>query len=142
MITANYLITHIRDYNILFQELDIDINTRTIILLKGELGVGKTTFIKQFLITQFDYHEATSPTFGIINTYNVDNINFYHYDLYRINNATELDEIGLYNNLDLDGVHFIEWPEIIPEKLIKPNIVISFQVVDQQRLISIIFNNE
>ena len=142
MIRENYLITDIGDYNILFQYLEIDINTRSIILLKGDLGAGKTTFIKQFLTTQYNYHEATSPTFGIVNTYNIDNNNIYHYDLYRINNVTELDEIGLYNNLDLDGIHFIEWPEIIPKELIKPDIVISFQIVEQQRLISVIFNNE
>ena len=142
MITANYLITHIRDYNILFQVLNFDIKTKAIILLKGDLGAGKTTFIKQFLITQHNFDETTSPTFGIINTYDINNRNIYHYDLYRINNTTELDEIGLYNNLDLDGLHFIEWPEIIPKKLIKPNMIISFQVVEQQRLISVIINNE
>ena len=66
----------------------------------------------------------------------------FHYDLYRINNVSELDEIGLYDNLETKAVHFIEWPEIIPQKLINANLIISFEIIDQYRLISIENINE
>ena len=84
-----------------------------------------------------NFDEVTSPTFGIINTYLTSNISIFHYDLYRVKELSELDDIGLFNNLELDGLHLIEWPEIIPEKLIKPNITVSLQVVDNHRLVSI-----
>ena len=50
---------------------------------------------------------------------------------------SELDEIGFYDNLETEAVHFIEWPEIIPQKLINANFIISFEIIDQYRLISI-----
>ena len=61
----------------------------------------------------------------------------YHYDLYRINETSELEEIGLYDNLELEGLHLIEWPEIIPKEFIQPSMIISFQVINNHRMISI-----
>ena len=50
---------------------------------------------------------------------------------------SELDEIGFYDNLETEAVHFIEWPEIIPLKLINTNFIISFEIIDQYRLMSV-----
>ena len=104
--------------------------------MKGQLGSGKTTFVKELLLHKYKFNDVNSPTFGIINTYNIKENLIYHYDLYRINNVSELDEIGFYDNLETEAVHFIEWPEIIPQKLISANFIISFEIIDQYRLIS------
>ena len=137
MKNRNYLIPLIKNYPCLFRELDLKFGRKTIILLKGQLGSGKTTFVKELLFHKYKFNDANSPTFGIINTYNIKENLIFHYDLYRINNISELDEIGLYDNLEIEAVHFIEWPEIIPQKMINSNFTISFEILAQYRLISV-----
>ena len=61
----------------------------------------------------------------------------YHYDLYRIIKPAELNDIGLYDNLEVDALHFIEWPEMIPKQISRPNIIIDFQSLPKERIISI-----
>jgi tRNA A37 threonylcarbamoyladenosine biosynthesis protein TsaE len=68
--------------------------------------------------------------------------NIYHYDLYRITKSNELYDIGFYDNLETNTVHFIEWPEIIPKKMCSPNIIINFQSLITDRIISIDAINE
>ena len=142
MKNRNYLVPFIKTYPHLFRELNLNFGKKTIILLKGQLGSGKTTFVKELLFHKYKFSDVNSPTFGIINTYNIKENLIFHYDLYRINNVSELDEIGLYDNLETKAVHFIEWPEIIPQKLINANLIISFEIIDQYRLISIENINE
>ena len=142
MKNRNYLVPFINNYSSIFTELNLNFDKKTIVLLKGQLGSGKTTFVKELLIHKYKFNDANSPTFGIINTYNIKENLVFHYDLYRVNKLSELDEIGLYDNLEIEAVHFIEWPEIIPQKLINANFVISFEIIDQQRLISIQSSDE
>ena len=137
MRTRNYLVPFIENYPLIFRELNLDFSKKTIILLKGQLGSGKTTFVKELLLHEYQFGDVNSPTFGIINTYNIKEKLIFHYDLYIINNVSELDEMGLYDNLETKAVHLIEWPEIIPQKLINANFIISFEIIDQYRLISI-----
>ena len=137
MRNRNYLVPFIKNYPPIFRELNLNFGKKTIILLKGQLGSGKTTFVKELLSYKYKFNDVNSPTFGIINSYNISKNLIFHYDLYRINNASELDEIGFYDNLETEAVHFIEWPEIIPLKLINANFIISFEILDQYRLISI-----
>ena len=132
-----YLVPFIKNYPSIFRELNLNFGKKTIILLKGQLGSGKTTFVKELLFYKYKFNDVNSPTFGIINTYNIKENFIFHYDLYRINNVSELDEIGFFDNLETEAVHFIEWPEIIPQKLINTNFIISFEIIDQYRLISI-----
>ncbi len=105
--------------------------------MKGELGSGKTTFIRQLLADKYDFHNTSSPTFGLINTYNIHNKLIFHYDLYRVDKELELNEIGIYDNLEIEAIHFIEWPEVIPSNFIRPDMTISFEMMDEYRLISI-----
>lgn len=82
-----------------------------IILLDGDLGAGKTVFVKGVT----DYFSAgkaiaISPTFLIVNVYETDPV-IYHFDLYRINDVEELDSIGAEEYLYGEGISFVEWPE-------------------------------
>mgnify|MGYP001227378871 CR=1 FL=1 len=91
-----------------------------VLLLNGELGVGKTTFIKYLincLQSKFKQKktEVPSPTFNIVYEYKVKNLIVQHYDLYRIKDHNELQNIGLYENMK-DTLTLIEWPEIIKQK--------------------------
>ena len=91
-----------------------------IIFFYGEMGVGKTTFIR-YLINEFQKKnsitltEVTSPTFNIMNEYYINQIKINHYDLFRIKSFQETKNLGLFENR-LDSINLIEWPQIIDEK--------------------------
>ena len=137
MPNKNYLIKDLGDYESLFKNMNLCKNNRTVIFLKGELGSGKTTFVQKYLKYKYAFTNTSSPTFGIVNTYLINNIMIYHYDLYRIIKPAELNDIGFYDNLESNALHFIEWPEIIPKQISKPNIIINFQSLSKERIISI-----
>ncbi len=94
-----------------------------VVLLHGEIGVGKTTFIR-YLINSLEKKnrvklgEITSPTFSILNEYEIKNITIRHYDLFRIKDSNEIKNIGIYENIE-DFITFIEWPNKIQKKIKK-----------------------
>ena len=89
-----------------------------IIILSGEVGVGKTTLIKEILRTLKVNNNVNSPTFSIINEYITrDKKIVYHIDLYRIKTIDELHSIGFFEYLDSKNLCFIEWGDIIEEIL-------------------------
>ena len=137
MTNKNYLIKNLSDYETLFKNINLYNNNRAIVFLRGELGSGKTTFVQKYLAYEYGFTNASSPTFGIVNTYPINKIMIYHYDLYRITKPAELNDIGLYDNLEANTLHFIEWPEIIPKQISRPNIIINFQSLSKERIISI-----
>ena len=95
------------------KELKTHIN-QNVVLISGEMGVGKTTLIKEFLLLNGVVDNVFSPTFSIINEYLIDSGEvIYHMDLYRINKIEELEEIGFFEYLESGNLCFIEWGEII-----------------------------
>ena len=89
-------------------------NTATIFAFYGEMGVGKTTFIKEVYNVLGVIDEVTSPTFALINEYiTQNNTQLYHFDLYRIHSIEEALQIGVEDYLESGCVCMIEWPEII-----------------------------
>ena len=137
MANKNYLVKNLDDYESLFKNINLCSNNKAVIFLKGELGSGKTTFVQKYLKYKYAFTNTSSPRFGIVNTYPINDIMIYHYDLYRITKPAELNDIGLYDNLESNALHFIEWPEIIPKQISKPNIIINFQSLSKERIISI-----
>ena len=91
-----------------------------IVYLYGEMGVGKTTFIK-YLINGFQQKnklkltEVTSPTFNILNEYQIDKIKINHFDLFRLKSVEEIKNLDLFENSS-QVITLIEWPQIIKEK--------------------------
>jgi tRNA threonylcarbamoyladenosine biosynthesis protein TsaE len=91
-----------------------------IVFLYGEMGVGKTTFIK-YLINGFQQKnklkltEVTSPTFNILNEYQIDKIKINHFDLFRLKSVEEIKNLDLFENSS-QVITLIEWPQIIKEK--------------------------
>ena len=91
-----------------------------VIFFHGEIGVGKTTFIRHLINNlQKNNHlnltEVTSPTFNLVNEYDVGNTVIQHYDLYRLTNSSEIKNIGLFENYK-EILSLIEWPEKIERK--------------------------
>ena len=101
-----------------------------IIFLYGEMGVGKTTFVK-YLINQFQIKkkiqttEITSPTFNLLNEYEVDNLVIKHYDLFRLKDESEIKNLDLFDKNE-NTIALIEWPELINKGNFKKTIDLIF----------------
>ena len=89
---------------------------QNVVLISGEMGVGKTTLIKELLSLYGVIDNVSSPTFSIINEYLIDNDEvIYHMDLYRIKDIAELENIGFFEYIKSKRTCLIEWGEIIEE---------------------------
>ena len=106
------------------------ISAGDIIFLYGEIGVGKTTFVRFFI----NYLESKngikngdvlSPTFNIVYDYDIGNIKILHYDLYRLKNYKDISQLGMFET-SKDHIKIVEWPELIELKP-KDRIDILFQ---------------
>ena len=83
-----------------------------VVFLDGDLGTGKTTLVKEIIFALGIKEKVKSPTFTIIEPYELNDKNIYHIDLYRINDPSELEIIGLREYLnESEAIIFIEWPE-------------------------------
>ena len=90
------------------------------VFLYGEMGVGKTTFVKYFIneyqkINNLIQTEITSPTFSLLNEYQVKDIRIKHYDLFRINSKEDLNNLDIFEK-DNKLITLIEWPQLIADK--------------------------
>lgn len=88
-----------------------------ILLLKGNLGAGKTTFTKFLLKNLGSKDEVSSPTYAIVNEYHTPKGKVFHFDLYRMKNIGEVYDIGMDEYLDNAQLCIIEWPEIYEDEL-------------------------
>tara|TARA_B100000929_G_scaffold121617_1_gene96384 strand:- start:3307 stop:3795 length:489 start_codon:yes stop_codon:yes gene_type:complete len=123
--------------------VEIEKNNLSVIFVSGELGVGKTTFIKGIMGGLGYENKVKSPTFSLVEIYETDFIKIFHFDLYRIKSSKELLEIGLYEYLEEESICIFEWPENGREILPKPNLDIKiehkFEGIDKRKLS---FNSE
>ena len=106
------------------------ISAGDIIFLYGEIGVGKTTFVRFFINylenkNGIKNSDVLSPTFNIVYDYNVGNIKILHYDLYRLKNYKDIFQLGMFETSN-DSIKIVEWPELI-ESRPKDRIDIQFQ---------------
>ena len=89
------------------------------VYLHGEIGAGKTTFVR-YLINEFqkinklEITEVTSPTFNLLNEYQINEIKINHYDLFRLKSAEEIKNLGLFEEIE-NTITLIEWPQMIEE---------------------------
>ena len=105
-----------------------------VIFLYGEIGVGKTTFVRG-LINNLEVEKGMvesqilSPTFNIVFDYEIKKLKIMHYDLYRLKNSTDINELGIFSEIE-DHITLIEWPELI-EKKPKNRIEMFFGYLDE-----------
>lgn len=115
------------------------LHTGDIIVLSGELGSGKTKFTQGILKFFNLEHEISSPTFTIVNEYNSDNQNIYHFDVYRLADSDEFYAIGGDEYFE-KGICIIEWGEIIKDILPDNYIQIYFskdETIENYRILDI-----
>ena len=96
------------------------ISAGDIIFLYGEIGVGKTTFVRFFINhienkNRIKNSEVLSPTFNILYDYKVGNIKILHYDLYRLKNYKDISQLGMFETSN-NSIKIVEWPELIESK--------------------------
>jgi len=114
-----------------------------IIFLYGEMGVGKTTFVKYF-INKFqknknlELSEVTSPTFNLLNEYQINDLVIKHYDLFRLKDKSEFNNLDLFEK-NINNITFIEWPQLVKkEKSIKAiELIFSYENEFNNRSIKI-----
>ena len=109
-----------KDTKLIAQKLSKFLNLGDYVYFQGEVGVGKTTFIRyliNFLQDKYsqEISEIPSPTFNIVHEYKIKDFKILHYDLYRVKNTNELDNIGIFENNE-NSLVLVEWPELIKKK--------------------------
>ena len=120
----------IKDTQNLSKKFSKIIRSGDIIFLYGEIGVGKTTFVR-YLINHLEVEnqikksDVLSPTFNIVYDYDIGKIKVHHYDLFRLKNYKDILELGMFETSE-DHIKIIEWPELIELKP-KNRIDILFQ---------------
>ena len=108
-----------------------------VIFLCGALGTGKTTWVRG-LLRGLDYSgPVKSPTYTLLEPYNLDNFNVYHFDWYRVDDVAELEFLALRDYLDGSGVCLIEWPERGLNLLPQPDCRIKFSFENNSRRLSV-----
>ncbi len=127
--------------------LSKDISFGDIYLFQGELGAGKTTYIRSLINNLHVLNNLPkptsiiSPTYPILITYELNSKQIYHYDLYRVKSLKELEELDFFENLN-NNITFIEWPEmLINLPLNKKHYLINLDMISEtKRKINISFN--
>ena len=105
------------------------------VFLYGEMGVGKTTFVKYFIneyqkINNLTQTEITSPTFSLLNEYQVKDIRIKHYDLFRINRKEDINNLDIFEK-DNKLITLLEWPQLIADKQDIKFITLTFNYLNQ-----------
>lgn len=105
------------------------------VFLYGEMGVGKTTFVKYFIneyqkINNLTQSEITSPTFSLLNEYQVKDMRIKHYDLFRINRKEDISNLDIFEK-DNKLITLIEWPQLIADKQDIKFITLTFNYLNQ-----------
>ncbi len=113
-----------------------------IVLFQGEMGSGKTTLVKALLKQMGGPDAAHSPSFSLVNEYESDEGAIYHFDLYRIDDVSEIWDMGFEDYLSSDNWLFIEWPELILDQIPSDFNKIEIQNVSElSRSLKLTINN-
>lgn len=110
------------------------------VYLQGDLGTGKTTLVRGILRGLGHTGPVRSPTYTLLEPYDLRNMRLYHLDLYRLGDPEELEYLGLRDLLDAESVLFVEWPERGAGVLPAPDLTIFIQHAGEGRILESISN--
>ena len=133
-------LSSIQDTKKFSEKISKIINKGDIIFLYGEIGVGKTTFVRFFINSlesenKIKNSEVLSPTFNIVYDYDIGKLKILHYDLYRLKNYKDISQLGMFETAN-DSIKIVEWPELIDSKP-KDRIDIQFKyskLIDSRKI--------
>ncbi len=123
-----YTSKNVEDTLLLAQNIESEKFPGMVICLNGDLGSGKTVFVKGFARAIGIEDNITSPTFTIVKEYMNGEIPLYHMDVYRID---ENEDFGVEDYFNKDGVCIIEWSELIEDRLPQERLDITFKIIDE-----------
>ena len=129
--------------NLISKKISKHLSKKDCIFLIGEIGVGKTTFTRNLINNlqeekNLKLTEVLSPTFNLLYEYDIKDLKIMHYDLYRIKESKELNNLGIFSD-ELDTIKIIEWPDLITIPLEdKLEIYFNYTGSDNEREIKII----
>ena len=115
----------------LAQNIESEKFPNMVICLKGELGSGKTVFVKGFAQSLGIDENITSPTFNLVKEYQTGELPLYHMDVYRLEDGDD-GTIGLSDYFTKGGITIIEWSDIIKDSLPEERLEIKFKVIDEE----------
>ncbi|MHA6698134.1 tRNA (adenosine(37)-N6)-threonylcarbamoyltransferase complex ATPase subunit type 1 TsaE [Chryseobacterium sp. A301] len=111
-------LTSLEQWPEVVKELLPQIEKQPVLLLKGNLGAGKTTFTKELVRQLGSPDSVSSPTYALVNTYQGSKLKIYHFDLYRLQSKEEVYDIGIEDYLEQPNtLCIVEWPEVFEEEL-------------------------
>ena len=119
------------------------IDAGDVIFLYGEIGAGKTTFVRFFVNylenkNKIKNSEVLSPTFNIVYDYDIGNLKILHYDLYRLKNYKDISQLGMFET-SKDHIKIIEWPELIePKPKDRVDIIFQYSKLMNSRKVKVI----
>lgn len=129
--------TNSEEETMLFGEKLADTVGRGVVFtLLGDLGAGKTHFVKGFVKGIGSNNLVTSPTFTLLNVYEGGKVPVYHFDMYRLSSKEEAEELGFNEYFDLktlDGIVFVEWPNQVEGLINCPHIEIKIDKIDDNK---------
>ena len=108
-----------------------------LVFLHGQLGAGKTTLVRGILRALGHGGSVKSPTYTLLEPYDVGGRTIYHFDLYRIGDGEELDFIGIDELMDADAIKLVEWPERGAGRLPEPDVVIRLSLEGEGRRVEV-----
>jgi tRNA threonylcarbamoyladenosine biosynthesis protein TsaE len=110
-----------------------------LVCLTGELGAGKTTLVRGILRGLGHPGSVKSPTYTLLEPYELPTLTLYHFDFYRIGDSRELEFIGIDELMDSQAVKIVEWPERAAERIPPADVRISLELEDEGRRVSVAF---
>lgn len=125
-----FVVKTVADLKPVAEQLALRIKNQPVVAFDGQMGAGKTTFIKAVCECLGAKDEVTSPTFAIINEYKNDEGKLFHFDFYRLKTEREALDVGVIDYFESGWPCFVEWPDIVDKYLPDETLLVSITALD------------